>query len=124
MLIQTCRTRVKEKERETRGKRQKTGHISQELDWPGMVCVSHLIMIHIAFIQGPVAMAAAASIAQDVDASFFQKRGGGRKRRKREDGAMKERKTSEHEETEREEESDKCGKTPSIPISEQTALIV
>ncbi len=39
-----------------------------------MLCVSHPIMIHIAFIQGPVAMAAAASIARDVDASFFPKR--------------------------------------------------
>lgn len=36
-----------------------------------VLCVSHPIMSHIAFIQGPVAMAAPASIAWDVDASFF-----------------------------------------------------
>lgn len=35
-------------------------------------CVSHPIIIHVALIQGAVAMAAAASVARDVDAFSFQ----------------------------------------------------
>lgn len=39
-----------------------------------VLCLSHPIIIHIAFIQSPVAMAATASIPQDEDASFFPER--------------------------------------------------